>query len=169
MEPTAGIETSHQSMLGLRKVVPAEGDIDTTTVDIIAIHGLDTESPQTWIYKKDGGRVVNWLEDRDMLPASIPNARIYTYNWNARAFNDAPVQTLLGYADNLLALVEGEQVPNPRPIVFIASCFGGLILAEAINRAAVQNSPYQRVLHNTAGMIFLATPFRGSDAAEPAK
>lgn len=73
---------------------------------------------------------MNWLKDNDMLPAAIPSARIYTYDWDAKVFDKAPVRTLLSHADNLLALVAGEHSPERRPIIFVASCFGGLILAE---------------------------------------
>ncbi|KAK4169606.1 hypothetical protein QBC43DRAFT_190662, partial [Cladorrhinum sp. PSN259] len=49
---------------------------------IIAIHGLGTESPRTWEFKKKQGDVaVNWLSGRDMLPAALPTARIFTYYW----------------------------------------------------------------------------------------
>ncbi|KAI1087864.1 hypothetical protein F5B19DRAFT_473769 [Rostrohypoxylon terebratum] len=161
-------KTESEPYYGLKKVVPAEGVTDNTTVDIIAIHGLETESPRTWIYKKEGSQAVNWLEDNDMLQTAVPQARIYTYNWDARVFDNAPVQTLLGHADTLLSLVNGEQGPNRRPIIFIASCFGGLILAEAMNRAGQIDSPYQCVLLRTAGILFLATPFCGSNAAKPA-
>lgn len=65
-----------------------------------------------------------------MLPAAAPDARIYTYDWNAKVFDNAPVQTLLGHADNLLGLVAAEHGTSGRPIIFIASCFGGLVLAE---------------------------------------
>ncbi|OTB04521.1 hypothetical protein M426DRAFT_11415 [Hypoxylon sp. CI-4A] len=160
----------YRSPLGLKKIVPAEDAVDNTTIDIIAIHGLDTDSSRTWIYdRKDGSRAVHWLKDADMLPYDVREARIYTYDWNAKVFDHAPVQTLLGHADNLLAHVAGEQGSNRRPIIFIASCFGGLILAEAMNRAAQEGNPYRDVLLNTVGMVFLATPFRGSDAANPAK
>ncbi|KAK4172947.1 hypothetical protein QBC36DRAFT_195814, partial [Triangularia setosa] len=48
---------------------------------IIAIHGLGTESPRTWGFKKKGGGgVVSWLSDSDMLPAARPEARIFTYD-----------------------------------------------------------------------------------------
>ncbi|KAI1416956.1 hypothetical protein F5Y13DRAFT_102746 [Hypoxylon sp. FL1857] len=161
-------EPSNQQRLGLRKVVPTEGDTDNTTVDIIAIHGLDTESPRTWTYKKDGSQGVNWLDDRRMLPAAVPSARIYTYDWNAKVFDNAPVQTLLSHADNLLALVAAEHGASNRPILFIASCFGGLVLAEAICRAAQEGSKYRKILQSTIGIVFLATPFFGTDAARPA-
>lgn len=67
--PTRASATETGQRLGLRKVFPASAS-DGTTVDIIAIHGLDTESPRAWTYKKDGSRSVNWLEDSDMLPAA---------------------------------------------------------------------------------------------------
>ncbi|KAI1085951.1 P-loop containing nucleoside triphosphate hydrolase protein [Rostrohypoxylon terebratum] len=154
---------------GLKKIVPAENVTDNTTVDIIAIHGLDTESPRTWVFdKRDGSPTVNWLQDSDMLPAAVPSARIYTYDWNAKVFDNAPVQTLLGHADYLLGLVAAERGTSDRPIIFIASCFGGLVLAEAICRAAQEGSKYRQILRSTVGIVFLATPFFGTDAARPA-
>lgn len=96
---------------------------------IVAIHGLATESPRTWESKSRGG-VVNWLSDQDMLPAAVPEASIYTYDWNANSFSDAPVQTLLGHADTFLALMTEHRGGGGRPVIFIASCFGGLVLAE---------------------------------------
>ncbi|RDW64629.1 hypothetical protein BP6252_10280 [Coleophoma cylindrospora] len=154
---------------GLHQVVPTGDDIGNTTIDIIAIHGLATESPRTWEFKKDDGTVTNWLADSDMLPAAIPEARIFTYDWNANYFKDAPVTRLLGHADTLLALVRERLCPDSRPIIFIGSCFGGLILAQAIIRASEDKSPYESILRSTVGAVFLATPFRGSDAAKEAQ
>lgn len=73
---------------------------------------------------------MNWLSDRDMLPEALPKARIFTYDWDANCFADAPVQTLLGHADTLLGLIAEGRGSRTRPIIFVASCFGGLILAE---------------------------------------
>ncbi|KAK0728575.1 hypothetical protein B0T26DRAFT_869597 [Lasiosphaeria miniovina] len=155
---------------GLRQIAPVGDAPDDTTIDIIAIHGLGTESPRTWEFKtKGGGRVVKWLSDRDMLPAALPKARIFTYDWNANYFANASVQTLLGHADALLGLIAEGRGSQTRPIIFVASCFGGLILAEAMNRAAQEGSVYRQILLSTVGAVFLATPFRGSDAAELAQ
>jgi hypothetical protein len=86
--------------------------------------------------------VINWLTDPDMLPAATPKARIFTYDWDANYFKDAPVQTLLGHADTLLSHVSDRskvslsgKMTTP-PVIFIASCFGRLILAEVADRAA---------------------------------
>ncbi|OTB00328.1 hypothetical protein M426DRAFT_267786 [Hypoxylon sp. CI-4A] len=51
---------------------------------------------------------------------------IGTYDWDANVFDNAPVQTLLNHADNLLSLVAAEHDTSNRPMIFIASCFGGL-------------------------------------------
>ena len=40
---------------------------------------------------------------------------------------------------------------------------------QAMNRAGLEGSPYQNVLRRTAGIVFLATPFKGSDAYRQAK
>ena len=64
-----------------------------------------------------------------MLPAAVPTAAIFTYDWNAQYFGNAPVETLTGHACTLLGLIAARE-SNNRPVIFIASCFGGLILAE---------------------------------------
>lgn len=80
---------------------------------IIAIHGLDTQSPKTWIANKDeGSRVVevHWLQDPEMLPSKIPDARIFTYDWNSNTFSDAAMEDLFGHADTLLQQLFHERV-----------------------------------------------------------
>ncbi|KAK4653773.1 hypothetical protein QC762_0087050 [Podospora pseudocomata] len=162
--------TTTEACRGLRRIVPVNDTPDDATIDIIAIHGLGTESPRTWEFKKrNGDGVVNWLSDGDMLPAALPKACIYTYDWNANYFANAPVQTLLGHADTLLGLIAEGRGSQTRPIIFVASCFGGLILAEAIIRAAQEGSAYRHILISIVGIVFLATPFHGSDAAKQAQ
>ncbi|KAI1110650.1 hypothetical protein F5Y14DRAFT_428311 [Nemania sp. NC0429] len=157
----------YQPHVGLWKVFPPDGKDDNSTVDIIAIHGLDTDSPRTWTYKS-GANEINWLEDARLLPAAVPQARIYTYNWDAKVFADAPIETIFGHAEKLMALLQANQSTPSRPILFIASCFGGLILTEAITRAAKEGSQYRKILESTVGIVFLATPFFGTDAASQA-
>ncbi|KAK1760821.1 hypothetical protein QBC47DRAFT_368295 [Echria macrotheca] len=157
---------------GLQQVFPADrAGASRTTFDIVAIHGLGTTAPRTWEYKLPGapGNVVNWLADGDMLPRRFPGARIHTYTWNADYLEDAPTQSLLGEANKLLMHVSDLVERGPRPIIFIASCFGGLLLAEALTRAGQYRNPYRNVLLSTAGIVFLGTPFRGSDASQQAE
>ena len=55
-----------------------------------------------------------------------------TYDWDANYFRDATVETLLGHGDTLLSLVAQRPGPNVAtgPLIFVASCFGRLILAQ---------------------------------------
>ncbi|RYP33044.1 hypothetical protein DL767_004955 [Monosporascus sp. MG133] len=99
-----------------------------------------------------------------MLPAVIPNSRIFTYEWNANLDRKPAAKFLSGHATELLSKLYMERLRdgNDRPIIFIASCFGGLLLAEALCRAAESGIKYRDVLKSTVGVAFLGTPFRGS-------
>ncbi|KAI1839817.1 hypothetical protein JX266_013975, partial [Neoarthrinium moseri] len=155
---------------GLHQVYPDAGEDDgDKDVDIIAIHGLDTQSPRQWVaWKQDGDAnsgEVHWLKDAHMLPHKIPNARIFTYDWNANIDRGAAADGLLGFADGFLEELHMQKSENSkdRPIIFVASCFGGLLLIRALHRASESQSEYHHILQSTAGVVFLGTPFQGSD------
>ncbi|KAK4081220.1 uncharacterized protein Triagg1_2752 [Trichoderma aggressivum f. europaeum] len=139
-------------------------------VDIIAIHGLDTKSPDTWTWRsQDGSRPnvhVNWLADPDMLPSKMKRARIFTCDWPADLFpeSDSIPWTVREFARRLLAGIYKMRVQSGRnrPIVFIASCLGGIILMEALTIADNPQSDYISIRKATRGIVFLATPFRGT-------
>lgn len=115
-----------------------------------------------------------------MLPATVPEARIYTYDWATDYSNGDPVQKFHENANRLLRLVTESQGSQERPIIFVSSCFGGLILVEvynpadhrityakskqALKRAAQGSNDYQRVLRSTVGIVFLGTPFSSDHA-----
>lgn len=148
---------------------PPESDIETE-VDIIAIHGLDTKSPDTWIWKSEGFNV-NWLQDSHMLPRRFPKARIFTCDWPADLWEqpDSVQKTFEALARLLLAAIKSRPtVPNDpdRKIVFIASCLGGIILMKALVMA---DHEYLSVKQATGGIVFLATPFQGSSFQDVAK
>ena len=58
-------------------------DNEDTVIDIIAIHGLDTKSPDTWTWRdrRNPNVSVNWLAD--LLPVDVEKARIFTLDWPA--------------------------------------------------------------------------------------
>ncbi|KAI1276054.1 hypothetical protein F5Y07DRAFT_367963 [Xylaria sp. FL0933] len=157
--------------LGLHQVFPDPRDVVKSAkqdIDIIAIHGLDTHSPKTWMaWKEDGKRDsgdVHWLRDEHMLPSVIQNARIFTYDWNANYDGDAETQSLRGHADSLLNKLRNarNKENKSRPIVFVASCFGGILLAKALNQASSNHGKYRDILDSTSGIVFLGTPFYGA-------
>lgn len=147
--------------------VNASDDRDTD-IDIIAIHGLDTRSPDTWEYRK-GGNKVNWLSRPDMLPKKAGRARIFSCNWPANLFEGSYFRqkTFDEFARLLLAgirrrpLAASDLAGNERPIIFIASCLGGVILMKALVNAD-DSDEYLPLRRATRGIVFLGTPFRGT-------
>lgn len=105
-----------------------------------------------------------------MLPSVVEGARIFTYDWDARTHTTASGHFFHDDADAFLANVDRKrrECPN-RPLIFVASCYGGLILAKALLYAANRHSPYSHVLDATCGIIFLGTPFRGSRGVNAAQ
>ncbi|EHK24087.1 uncharacterized protein TRIVIDRAFT_148995 [Trichoderma virens Gv29-8] len=142
-------------------------------VDIIAVHGLDTKLPETWTWlSKDLNRPdVNWLGDPNMLPGKMKRVRIFTCDWPADLFQDADSipWTVKEFARRLLAGIQNMRLnlatddqDRERPIIFIASCLGGIMLMEALTMADNPQSDYIFIRKATRDIIFLATPFRGT-------
>ncbi|KAK3379384.1 hypothetical protein B0T24DRAFT_510929, partial [Lasiosphaeria ovina] len=165
--PTSDPKQSTRKGVRLCQVNPDKNETDTD-IDIIAIHGLDAQSPDTWTWvnPSDRNNKVNWLADPRMLPIKVGAARIFTCDWPADLLqpSDLVQKTVEEYA---LLLLDGIQreilVTNAtregRPIFFIASCLGGIILAKALVDAGDE---YLSLKEATRGIIFLATPLRGT-------
>ncbi|KAK6709696.1 hypothetical protein SNK04_010644 [Fusarium graminearum] len=96
-----------------------------------------------------------------MLPAEVPGTRIFTCDWPAELFetNDSVALKIEELALFLLQGILGSNSKRDRHILFIASCLGGVILVQALVAAKHE---YATVREATSGVIFLATPFRGT-------
>lgn len=157
---------------GLTQLTVGRDETDTD-IDVIAIHGLDTTSPETWTWKDHNDlnnkeKWVNWLES-PMLPDHIDRIRVFTFNWPADLFESSTnvPKSLDQYARRLLngiqqGLYNGGAGTGRRPILFIASCLGGVVLMKALLIANRDASEYQDIRNATQGIVFLATPFRGT-------
>ncbi|GKZ98543.1 hypothetical protein AnigIFM59636_003533 [Aspergillus niger] len=151
----------------LCQVYPPPENEPETDVDIIAIHGLDTESPATWIWRASSSdkHGINWLAHPYMLPDKAKRARIFYCNWPARLFNEQSTiqMTVTELARRLLLGIHSRPgAEKNRPLLFIASCLGGVILSRALVIAARSGSEYASLWRATGGVVFLATPFRGT-------
>ncbi|RWA05289.1 hypothetical protein EKO27_g9813 [Xylaria grammica] len=154
---------------GLCRIYP-EGNYAESEFDIIAIHGLNTSSAETWTWRdRETGVEMNWLSHKDMLQNNFPSARIFTYDWPADIFKSHRTieQTTKELARRLLFAVRSRdaqtRLSKTRYILFIASCLGGLILVEALTTAAQSTDiELNRIWKTTGGIIFLGTPFRGT-------
>ncbi|KAI0446704.1 hypothetical protein F4803DRAFT_546853 [Xylaria telfairii] len=173
-EPVLSKQRPRQD-LGLKQVypdpeIPIEDDKDV--VDIVAIHGLDSQSPTAWVaWRNDGDPTsgdVHWLKDSEMLPSKIKKSRIFTYDWPAGVGLDA---SIAGIFDHSMAFLSSLQVMRKetkttrRPLIFVAACFGGLLLAKALVEACspCSEEKYGDIVRHTVGVTFLGTPFQGTD------
>lgn len=169
------ILTHRTQRAALSQVYPLE-DGTKTDIDIIAIHGLDTKSPETWTWvdrHHPSGLRINWLQDQNMLPSKAPRARILTCDWPADIFETSNVapKAFEELARDVLACIERRPLAannctgrKGRPILFIASCIGGLLLMKTLVMA--KKSPVSTA---TLAIVFLSTPFSGTSFQDVAK
>jgi predicted alpha/beta hydrolase family esterase len=108
-----------------------------TADSIVAIHGKGAHPVDTWGALRSPGldvneqaNWINWLEDRQMLPAEFPAARIFRYGYPSDWFGEFAVKTRAAtIAEGLLdELNDIRGAHTDRPLIFIAHSFGGLVL-----------------------------------------
>ncbi|KAK8924386.1 Protein NLRC3 [Metarhizium anisopliae] len=151
----------------LTQIHPSPDSNIETDIDIIAIHGLDTKAPETWTWRDrcHPKNNVNWLEKEDMLPHNVGNARIFVCNWEAEMFQKSTPTNLEESAQSFLRIMrhhleQRERGAAANPLLFIASCFGGIILIKALE---IDDTCREKTLIKaTRGIVFLATPFKGA-------
>ncbi|KAG5760817.1 hypothetical protein H9Q72_011078 [Fusarium xylarioides] len=162
--------------LGVTQVYPDPTNTTATKekeIDIFVLHGLDARSDKTFVaWRVDGDKDsgdVHWLSDEHMLPSQMPQARVLTYDWNANYDKTASKETMRAHADTLLERVHLNRVDLNRsqvPIIFIASCFGGVLLSAALVGALELQHPQMKlrrgIFDSCIGIASLGTPFRGS-------
>ena len=130
----------------------------------MAIHGLGGGSSSTW--KAANGNM--WL--RDMLPSSVPGARIMTFGYDTEPSGSRNVyrNSISSPANNLisaLAILRGETESTRRPVIFVGHSYGGLVIKSALLRsisAEDDEENIKAIKSMTLGIIFLGTPHQGS-------
>ncbi|KAL5351267.1 hypothetical protein ACLOAV_003119 [Pseudogymnoascus australis] len=137
---------------------------------IIAVHGIETISPKTWTaYEQDRdpkGRSFYWLKDDNMLPSVVKGARIWAFDYNSNYSHDAQTVKVDGLATALLNFMKDRRDDfKSRKIIFIGSCFGGVVVAEALLTAFRDAELKEAVFDQTSGVVFLGSPLRGTKAA----
>ncbi|KAK0649694.1 hypothetical protein B0T16DRAFT_136083 [Cercophora newfieldiana] len=145
-------------------------------VDIFAIHGLNPRSKKdvdhawdTW-RTPPGSHGRLWL--RDDLPQSIPNSRIFLYQYNSTAVYGKDRTTFVDKANDLLEAIRAEREEDgdgvdgegseTRPILFLGHSLGGLLIKQALVNAH-NNPKYRPIKEATRGIAFFATPHNGGN------
>ncbi|KAG9657518.1 hypothetical protein KCV03_g10181, partial [Aureobasidium melanogenum] len=139
---------------------------------IVAVHGIGAHPDNTWCKNvaPDGQdkQYVNWLENEEMLPSIAPQARIMRYGYESQWFGDNKSSTVRlrasTIADQLLHELNFEREDFPhRPLIFVAHCFGGLVVLKALRQALDNQGKWPGVFTSTTGLVFFGTPFRGTE------
>lgn len=112
---------------------------------------------------------------RDLLPLTIPNARVLTYGYDTKIRHAfvGPVSKM-NVADHgwdlLCALEEVRRDVPSRPLLFIAHSLGGLVAKIALmkSRDFEHVKPHLHyIVASTVGVFFFGTPHRGADPLGP--
>lgn len=138
-----------------------------TTVDVVAVHGLQGHPFRTWTH--ENGNL--WLKDD--LPEDVPSARILTFGYDSTIAFSRSVATIEDIALQLLAGLRIERendkaIEARRPVVFVCHSLGGIVVKKALVLAHERssNSGFKDILDNTKAIAFLAVPHRGSKTAD---
>jgi pimeloyl-ACP methyl ester carboxylesterase len=151
---------------GLHEVANAAAS--ARKADIVFVHGLGGSSHGTWRYK---GRT----EAEDFFwPAAlgqdVPDCAIWTVGYPAgfMAPFGAPGMIIEKRAGNLAQKLANAGVGD-RPLVFITHSMGGLVVKALLVGSQTQaDQDRKRIANQTRGIVFCATPHRGSDFANAA-
>ncbi|KAF4546383.1 Nb-arc and tpr domain protein [Lasiodiplodia theobromae] len=91
-----------------------------------------------------------------------------TFGYNANLFSDCATGRLTTFANNLISGLEMKRRKpweKARPCLYICHSMGGIVLKQALITATLRNNS-DVLMRSNAGIVFLATPHRGSASAQ---
>ncbi|KAK2589758.1 hypothetical protein QQS21_012564 [Conoideocrella luteorostrata] len=131
-------------------------------VDIIAVPGLGSNADWSWTWR-DEARQINWLKDTDMLPAVVPKSRIMAYHYDSKWHSQAPKTRLQLCGEDLIRNLHSfRNAPRDRPIIFVGHSLGGNVIQHALLYADSERE-FTYLPNLVTGLVFLGSPFRGSE------
>ncbi|KAI1205958.1 uncharacterized protein F4807DRAFT_464190 [Annulohypoxylon truncatum] len=146
-------------------------------VDIVFVHGLNGNRITTWTSNPSDENPDPVFWPKDLLPSKCPNARIFSYGYNASIAhfyplfgpkNVPPTMSIGNHSSALLDDLVGVRSrtdSKDRPLIFVAHSLGGLVCADAVSKQLGVDNAKKDLVAKVCGMIFLGTPFAGSKQA----
>jgi hypothetical protein len=139
------------------------GATSQKSADLVFVHGLTGSAETTWA--RESGSACFWPR---WLAEEMPHVNVWVLDYPAAAFWWAGSGTNMALPERARSVIDllANRGLGRRPLAFIAHSLGGL-LVKAILRAAQEfrQSDWRRLLDNTRGVVFLATPNTGSGLA----
>lgn len=134
---------------------------EVPVADIIFMHGLGGDALETWKHA-NGSFWPDWLSNE------APRLRILSVNHPSdklKSIFGGGGMTLIDRSYATLELLKTKDV-GIRPVIFVCHSLGGLITKGALRKAYDKSDKDDNaILDNIAGVIFLATPHKGSALA----
>lgn len=141
----------------------------TPSMDLVFVHGLGGTARKTWC--KDRDLSMFWPKEWLPYEQGMEAVRIMSYGYNAHFSSRANKDSVLNISDFAKDLLfylkftiedqKGSQPVGHVPIVFVAHSMGGLVVKKACI-LGLHDEHYQHIVQSTRGILFLATPHRGS-------
>jgi surfactin synthase thioesterase subunit len=129
-------------------------------VDVVAITGLGGHAMGS--FRSTDGSFL-WL--RDVLPKTLPEARILTYGYDTALLKNKSKESIRDLAKVFLDALSGFRYGTQtqrRPLCFIGHSLGGVVLKEALAIADLnQDTNSHEVVLSTYGLVLLGVPNLG--------
>jgi len=136
-------------------------------VDLIFVHGLRGGSRKTWSKTKDPYHY--WPKEWLPRDPRFKNVRIHSFGYNADwGETKQSFLNIHDFGKSLLGAIYDSphiRATGDTPLLLIGHSMGGLVSKKAYVLAR-QDPAYQDLARRFYGIIFLATPHRGSDSAQ---
>jgi len=99
----------------------------------------------------------------------METARIMIWGYHApsNAFSAGTTMNISRFATDLLNALYMKNVGRIHPVVFVCHSMGGLIAKQAVVSGSA-DPQFRHIINNVKGVVFFATPHRGSDLAKMA-
>ena len=164
---TAGENKSHtrghkKENLGLRLV----SDNPAHNGDLIFVHGLGGNATTTWCWDRDPKYFwPSWLANEE----NLSSYRVFTFGYNSNLAGTDTNLNIVDFAKDLLlqmltfsgGLGKKCRPIGDRDIIFVCHSMGGLVVKKAFVLGK-HDLEFSRILSRVYGIVFLATPHRGS-------
>lgn len=145
----------------------ANTDVTNLQADIVFVHGLSGDAFETWRNGKQGHAAhFFWPQE---LGKDLPHCAIWTVGYPAgiTTFSD-PGMMIEKRAGNIAQKLVNSGL-GKLPIIFITHSMGGLLIKRLVVTSQIQpDVEYKNLVRMIRGIVFCATPHRGSDFATAA-
>eukprot|EP01134_Creolimax_fragrantissima_P005235 CFRG5235T1 len=151
--------------------------------DIVFVHGLLGGAFFTWrqepssMFHRDtdiaAGETLSW--PRDWLPDAFPTSRVISVEYDTQLTDWEAICPTLPATQRARRLKKRAKVLlkklrkagiGDRPVVWVTHSMGGLLAKSVLVESSGHNNILSDVANNTIGIVFLATPHRGSQLAD---